>query len=368
MVEKSVVLEQYEIISPFGNLSETVADCMDGVTAIRRGPCFGVPVGYAPFKDESNRSLSVSAERLKSSIDVSEFDPAKTVFIFCCAKGDISSLEAYMSKAVTCESFFPVPGIQADIARSIIMPDAVRTIAISNACASGSIAIETAKEYLESGLFTNALISGFDALSGFVATGFHSLGALSMTNAKPFDADRDGLTLGEAAAVLMLTYRTPFEGDIVVAGAGSSNDANHRTGPSRTGEGLMRAAQAAMNDACISPMEVGAIKCHGTATNYNDAMEAKAICALFAPDIPPCCSIKGAIGHGSGAGSLMEAIIAAQFLQRHALPPTAGFNMMGVDEKIPVSNEVQLFEKNTILCLSAGFGGVNAALVLKEHV
>jgi 3-oxoacyl-(acyl-carrier-protein) synthase len=117
----------------------------------------------------------------------------------------------------------------------------------------------------------------------------------------------------------------------------------------------------------MSPLEIGAVKCHGTATNYNDAMEAKAIVSLFAEEVPPCFSIKGALGHTSGAGSLMELCIAAECLRRRLVPPTCGYSEQGVDEPIPVSASVQPLLQQTMLCLSAGFGGINAAVVIKEH-
>jgi 3-oxoacyl-[acyl-carrier-protein] synthase I len=210
------------------------------------------------------------------------------------------------------------------------------------------------------------LVFGFDAISRFVATGFNSLAALSPSGARPFDAARDGLTIGEGAAIALLTYREPYRDDIIIAGAGSSNDANHRTGPSRTGDGLFRAARAALHDAALRPADIGGIKCHGTATKYNDAMEAKAIVGLFGEAVPPCFSVKGALGHTSGAGSLVEILIAAECLRRRLVPPTAGFSILGVDEQIPVSASPQRLNANTMLCLSAGFGGINAAVVLTE--
>ena len=367
MPEEAIVLEQYEIASPLGDLSASVADCMDGVCAIKPGPCFNIPVGHAPFADARFRSLDFAANAFKAAIDVSDIDPAQTVFIYCCAKGDISAIEPYVAGALKTSPYSPLPGSQAAFAQKIMLPGAARTMAVSCACASGAIAVESAKELLQSGAFSHALIFGFDAVSRFVVSGFQSLGALSPTRAMPFDAARNGLTIGEGACAALVSRRVPFTGDITIAGAGSSNDANHRTGPSRTGEGLARAARAALADARISSMtDIGAIKCHGTATPYNDAMEAKAIDGIFGPDIPPCFSLKGAIGHTSGAGSLLETIMAAVFLERHAIPPTAGFQTLGVDEKIPISAEAQRFENNTMLCLSAGFGGINAALILRE--
>ena len=366
MPEQSIVLEQCEIISPLGSLSETVADLIDGTSAIVPGPCFDVPVSYAPFQDERCRHLDFAASLLQHAVDLKELNPASTVCIFCCAKGDIGALENHCPDR---NRFFlpPLPGAQALYVQNMLLPGCPRTITISNACASGAVAVETAKDLLESGAFTHAVVFGFDCISRFVATGFYSLNALSPTKARPFDVSRDGLTLGEGACIALLTRRTPYSGDVCIEGAGSSNDANHRTGPSRTGDGLLRAARAALTDAHIAPREIGAVKCHGTATAYNDAMEAKALDILCDKNIPVCCSVKGAIGHTSGAGSLLEIIVAAEFLKRHALPPTAGFSSLGVEEAVPVSSEPQAFEQNTLLCLSAGFGGINAAVVLREQ-
>jgi 3-oxoacyl-[acyl-carrier-protein] synthase-1 len=366
MPEQAVVLEQCEIISPLGNLSETVADCMDGISAIRPGPCEGVPVAFAPFKDERFRSLTIAAETLKAAIDLSEIDPSRTLFVFCCAKGDMRPLEQHYAHELGDSFIPPLPGPQADHAKKIILPEAGRTMVISSACASGTIAVEAAKDLLLSGFFTHAVVFGFDGISRFVVSGFSSLGALSKLGARPFDAARDGLTLGEGACIAVFACRNPFQGDIIIKGAGSANDANHRTGPSRTGDGLFRAARAALDDAKMESNDIGAIKCHGTATSYNDAMEAHALASLFTSGIPPCSSIKGAIGHTSGAGSLLEMLTASQFLERHALPPTAGFQSLGVDENVPISNAQQTFEKNTVLCLAAGFGGINSAIVLEE--
>jgi 3-oxoacyl-(acyl-carrier-protein) synthase len=116
----------------------------------------------------------------------------------------------------------------------------------------------------------------------------------------------------------------------------------------------------------MEPREIGAVKCHGTATLYNDAMEAKAIHRLFGEKCPPCVSFKGAIGHTSGAGSLLEILLASLCLKKRLLPPTAGYKQHGVEEDIAVSAKPQPVEKATALCLSAGFGGVNAAAIIRE--
>jgi 3-oxoacyl-[acyl-carrier-protein] synthase-1 len=366
---KAVILEQGEILCGLGALEETVTDLFENECAIVPGPCFGVDVRFAPFKDVSWRGLPAAAGRLASAIDLALLDKDKTVFLFCAAKGDLSPLEEYCTsgKKPGANAFLPLLSSQAASVRTTCSIPACRTIVVSNACASGAIGVEVAAELLLCGRFENAVLFGFDSVSRFVATGFHALSALSPLGARPFDAHRDGLTLGEGACIAVMTYRKAFRDDIVVAGAGSSNDANHRTGPSRTGDGLLRAARAALHDAGMPPSAIGAVKCHGTATNYNDAMEAKAIFGLFGEKIPPCFSIKGAIGHTSGAGSLLEICVAAECLRRRRIPPTCGYSVHGVDEPVAVSASAQQLSQQSILCLSAGFGGINAAVVLREH-
>jgi 3-oxoacyl-[acyl-carrier-protein] synthase-1 len=362
----AVVLEQAEILCGLGTLDETIADLFENECAIVAGPCYGVDVCYAPFKEASWHGLPAAAAQLASAIDPALLDNGKTVFLFCAAKGDLSPLENHCASGRKPDAFLPLLSSQADYVRTACAIPACRTIVVSNACASGAIGVEVAVELLTAGRFENAVLFGFDSVSRFVATGFHSLAALSRLGAKPFDAQRDGLTLGEGACMAVLTCRKPFSDDVVVAGAGSSNDANHRTGPSRTGDGLLRAARAALRDANISPSAVGAVKCHGTATNYNDAMEAKAIFSLFGDEIPPCFSIKGAIGHTSGAGSLLEICVAAECLRRRRVPPTCGYSLHGVDEPVPVSASARHLSQQSMLCLSAGFGGINAAVVLAK--
>jgi 3-oxoacyl-[acyl-carrier-protein] synthase-1 len=365
---KAVILEQGEILCGLGTLEETVTDLLENGCAIALGPCFGVDVCYAPFKDASVRGLRENALRLAASVDCSLCDADKTVFIFCAAKGDLSPLEDHCVLGKKPGAFLPLLASQAQFVKSTCTVPCCRTITLSNACASGAIGVEVAAELLSTGTFSHAVLFGFDGVSRFVATGFHALNALSPLGAKPFDAGRDGLTLGEGSCMAVLAFREPFEGDIVVAGAGSANDANHRTGPSRTGDGLLRAAQAALRDARMLPASIGAVKCHGTGTNYNDAMEAKAIFNLFGEEMPPCFSVKGAIGHTSGAGSLLEICIAAECLRRRRVPPTCGYTTHGVDEPVPVAASAALMSQQSVLCLSAGFGGINAAVVLAEHV
>ncbi|HEX2958096.1 MAG TPA: beta-ketoacyl synthase N-terminal-like domain-containing protein [Chitinispirillaceae bacterium] len=364
-MKQKVFLGQHALYSSLGTTEETLNSLIDGKSGIVSGPLFHLPVSSAPFPDLRFRSLEYAIGNLWSSIDQGSLDLASTVFIYCAAKGDVRAIDNGSSGT---DYPSPLLSLQAQQIIQQLGIKPARTISISNACASGAAGVEIAKEYLEQGMFSSAILFGFDSISEFVATGFHALGALSPKPARPFDSARNGLTLGEGVALAILHTNPDQQYDAVVVGAGSSNDANHRTGPSRTGDGLYRAMLTAAKDASDQQYSIGAVKCHGTATAYNDAMEAKAIKSFFNDKIPPCFSLKGALGHTSGAGSLMEFLIAAHLLKLRIAPPTTGFYNHGVDEPVPISSSKQTITGDSMLCLSAGFGGLNSAVIIKDIV
>jgi 3-oxoacyl-[acyl-carrier-protein] synthase I len=363
---ESVVLESGKVYCALGSLEETADALLRGCCALQPGPAFDLPVAHAPFPDLKMRHLDTALDRLSVSMKsrLETLPPHETLFVYCCAKGDLRAFDPSNERSDVPVS--PLLDDQARYAARRLGLSPARTMVVSSACASGAVGLETAKELLETGTFNHAVLFGFDVQSRFVVSGFHSLNALSPEGARPFDKTRNGLTLGDGAALALLSFRKPQPGECFIAGAASSNDANHRTGPSRTGDGLYRAAAAALADAGIGPSEISAVKCHGTATAYNDAMEAKAIYRLFSSDTIPCFSLKGAIGHTSGAGSLIEVLLSDAFLKRRAAPPTAGYQEHGIDEPLHITRSATKLQGDCILCLSAGFGGLNAAIVLRE--
>ena len=365
-MKKAVIIEQGALLSSLGTLEQTAQSLINGTSAIQPGPCFEIPVASAPFTDTALRIPENCFPRLlETSIDLQPYRNERILFIYAAAKGDIRALEpTVLPETASLPS--PLLVDQAHRIIRILGLNPLRTEIISNACASGIVAVAVAKLLLENGIFSTAVIAGFDVISHFVTGGFHSLGALSPTGPRPFDCRRDGLSLGDGAAIAVLRYREPGTGDIIVAGADQSNDANHRTGPSRTGEGLYLAARGALENAGITPDLIGAVKCHGTATPYNDAMEAKAVNLLFDNAPPPCFSVKGGIGHTSGAGSLIEILLSARFIRRRTAPPTIRFSEPDPEAVLPVTAGARIFSQPSMLCLSAGFGGLNAAAVLSE--
>lgn len=230
----------------------------------------------------------------------------------------------------------------------------------SNACASGTTAVAMAAADIRHQRTRTSVVLGGDLFAYFIHTGFSCLKALSFNPCKPFDQDRDGLTLGEAFAGLHLERTLGNEG-VQIMGWGFSNDANHITGPSRTGEGLRRAIKACLHDAGVAPDQVGAIVTHGTATRYNDAMELKAYQSVFGGSIPLLCGIKGAIGHTLGAAGIIETIVAMKIIEEQIVPATVGHES---------SNDPDIrFESRTlgspiVLNCNSGFGGVNVAVLI----
>lgn len=237
---------------------------------------------------------------------------------------------------------------------------------VSNACISGLLAILTAKRLIRSGTYDHIVIAGADILTQFVVSGFQSFHALSDERCLPFDAARKGLNLGEAAATLVLTSdasRQSATNKVLPLGGASSNDANHISGPSRTGAELALALQSAMTNSGLEPKDIDFISAHGTATPYNDEMESKAF-ALAGITHAPVYSLKGYYGHTLGAAGLLETIVSMHALMDNCLPGTLGFTTLGVSHLLDVYPEtrhqqgLKRFVKTT-----SGFGGCNAAMV-----
>ncbi|MFO7760470.1 MAG: beta-ketoacyl synthase N-terminal-like domain-containing protein [Thermodesulfobacteriota bacterium] len=235
-----------------------------------------------------------------------------------------------------------------------------RQVTISAACASGTLALINGVQQITNGEAQAVLVVGVDLVSRFVQAGFSRLQALSRQGARPFDKDRDGLSLGEGAGyILFKREAAPF---LRVGGWGAACDARHITAPCRQASGLIKAIGQTIGG---GSRKVGAINAHGTGTVYNDAMEMVAIDQVFEGRIPVH-SVKGSIGHTLGAAGVIEAALALKALREGVIPPTAG---LGVPEKERwrVSGEKkQLLEHPSILTCNSGFGGINAALLF-EH-
>lgn len=234
---------------------------------------------------------------------------------------------------------------------------------VSNACISGISAAIVASRYIQAGLYKHVLVIGCDVVSRFVLSGFNSFLAISKNGCKPFDIDRDGVVLGEACGAILLSSEHTSE--IVVAGGGITNDANHISGPSKTGEELAYCIQQLLQQSSVSQDEISFISAHGTATQYNDEMESKAI-AMAGLSHVPLFSLKAQYGHTLGASGVIECIISVECLKRNILLPSVGFKTKGVSGDITISQQILEKELRYAVKTTSGFGGCNAALLLKK--
>lgn len=244
---------------------------------------------------------------------------------------------------------------------------------IANACASGANAVGHAFQLVRAGRAARVLAGGYDALSQLVFAGFDSLQALSPTRCRPFDAARDGLALGEGAAVFCLESMAAADargaavlGEIV--GYGTATDGHHLTQPQPQGDAALAAMRSACADAGVVPEQIGYVNAHGTGTPANDVAEAHAI-TRWAGDRAatlPVSSTKAGIGHLLGAAGAVEVGVCLLALRGQWLPPELGIGTADSACGFPLVRAVQAAAFEYALTNSFGFGGANASLVLRR--
>lgn len=258
----------------------------------------------------------------------------------------------------------------ADIARRIGITTA--PVTVSNACISGLSAQIHAMRMLEQGLFDIIIVSGCDIQSKFIVSGFQSFKALSINECRPFDEDRNGLNLGEAAATVIMCSESVVKSlnrDVLpdahiwamIAG-NFRNDAFHISGPSRTAEGSYRALREVLKDE--DKYSIACVNAHGTATLYNDDMESRAIQRADLLDVPVN-SLKGYFGHTMGAAGILETIITMHSVEQGWVIGTRGYNACGTMYELNMTPEHRPTDKTQFVKLMSGFGGCNAAALFK---
>lgn len=241
-----------------------------------------------------------------------------------------------------------------------------RPLLVSNACISGVSAIVIAARLIRSGRYDHVFVAGFDLLCDFIVSGFNAFKSVSPTLCRPYDAARDGLTLGEACGAVLLTRDQRLSGTgVSVVGGGISNDANHISAPSRTGDGLWYAIRAALAEAGTGAGEVGLVNTHGTATVYNDEMESKALHLAGLCGVP-CNSLKPYFGHTLGASGVIESIVTVRELCEGTCFGVKGYAECGVPYPPDVSAAHREIRTDTALKTASGFGGCNAAVVFRR--
>lgn len=241
-------------------------------------------------------------------------------------------------------------------------------VVVSSACSSSAKVFSSAQRMMAAGLIDAAIVGGVDSLCLTTLYGFNSLGLLSEQACRPYDAQRNGLSIGEAAAFVLLESvpehpRENLSNDaVLLLGIGESSDAYHMSSPHPDGLGARMAMQDALKMSGLRASEIDYINLHGTATQNNDAVEGKVVSALFG-QATPCSSTKGATGHTLGAAGGLEAVICALALQHGLLP--AGLNTQNLDPALDLDYLLDNREQPVarVLSNSFGFGGTNCSLI-----
>lgn len=251
----------------------------------------------------------------------------------------------------------------ADFVRQALQLEGPAAV-VCTACSSSAKVFASAQRMISAGVIDAAVVGGVDSLCLTTLYGFHSLQLTSRTPCRPFDVARDGISIGEAAAFVLLERPAlRLEGDaIMLLGAGESSDAYHMSSPHPEGRGARASIQQALTAAELAPGDIDYINLHGTATVSNDSAEDLAITSIFGTRTA-CSSTKGASGHALGAAGALEAVICALAIQRGLMP--GGLNTTEVDPKLSLHYlcENRRGPISRVLSNSFGFGGANCSLI-----
>jgi 3-oxoacyl-[acyl-carrier-protein] synthase-1 len=312
--------------------------------------------GFTRFESLCVQSIQLALEKLQDSIAMNE-----TVLVLSSTKGNIELIEHGNYKNSEVSLYVSAKKI-ATYFGCLHSP-----IVVSNACISGVLAIGIAEQLLALGQFKNAIVCGADVLSKFIVSGFHALGAASNEVCQPFDKNRKGINLGECAATLVLSTDNSlntFQHQVQVGKCFSSNDANHISGPSKTGLELAVAIQKTLHENAVALSEISFVNAHGTGTLFNDEMEAKAFGACAINQLP-INSFKAVFGHTLGVAGVLESIITYRSLLEEKVLPSKNYEFSGTSVPLNVCRRLEHSNKKIALKTASGFGGCNAAIVFK---
>lgn len=376
-MQREIFITETNIITPLGfDVATNIQNIENKISGIQlhhdkkfsENPFFGAMV--------NDEELNVAFGKISSSSEFTRLEKMmilallpivktipnqKTAFLLSTTKGNITELST--------KNELPESAYLQNLAKKIADFFNFKTepIVISNACVSGILAVATAKRLIEANLYDDAYVIAGDEFSEFVFSGFSSFQALSDKPCKPYDLSRNGLNLGEATAAVYITSDKNLakKGDIKIIGDGAINDANHISGPSRTGEGLVRSIESAFKESGIQASQIDYISAHGTATIYNDEMEAIAFNRLGMKNVP-LNSLKGFYGHTLGASGLLETVIGIESARKNRLFISLGFDEIGVSESVNIIAENQDSDIKYFLKTASGFGGCNTAVIFEK--
>lgn len=351
------------VVTPLGNApKEVFRAVVEGRSALRLYPAdffrSAEPVFASLFPRESFsgpslfQAICIQAARSALQDAGLKAPTSRTALVVCSVKGDIDALgKADVTLAASARKIADALGVTTP------------PLVVSNACISGLAGLVQGRRLLLSGLYEQVIVVGAEVQSRFIVTGFQSLKALSDEACKPFDAARKGLNLGEAAAAMVLSCEPRGTSWELVDGA-IRNDANHISGPSRTGEGSFNALQYVLP--LVEKEEIAFVSVHGTSTLYNDEMEGIALDRAGLADVPVC-ALKGTFGHTMGAAGILESILSMMACEAGIVLPTRGFESLGVSRPVRVSSAIVPTQGDSFIKLLSGFGGVNGALLFRRR-
>lgn len=362
------------IVSPLGMSSqENWRAVMQGRSALRRLENYkGIPLPFVAsvFTLEQVEELAVEGFTRFESLAIRSITEAlihtdldvhgeRTIFILSTTKADVEEL----GFATERDGDYHRPALSAQrIAEHVGIGGGA--IVCCNACISGVSAQILADRLISCGHYDNAVVCGADLVSSFTASGFLSFKSLSNEACRPFDADRQGLNLGEAAATIVFTRADSLrDGDWLFERGEMDNDAFHLSTPAPSGEGARKVLEAVMKGRDAS--ELAFVSAHGTATMFNDQMESVAIEKAGLSSVP-LTALKGWFGHTLGASGVLEVILGMMAVSESVVLPLRGFREIGVSGKVNLSPELRATDKNSFLKMISGFGGCNAAALYRR--
>ena len=357
------------IISPLGDTSEAnYLAVKSGKSGLRRyaSGSRGIPnafmasllsdeqIATLPQDDDLTHFELLAMASARKAIESAGIDVSQdnVVFILSSTKGSIEQLSH------TAEDRLYLGTSAKKIATRLGFT--TESIVVCNACISGLSAMILASRLLEQGKYEYAVVCGADSPDRFIISGFQSLKALSSEPCRPFDMERFGLNLGEAAATLVLSKEQTKAGNWWIGNGYVRNDAFHISTPSKTGEGLYEALEMTLQG--VDKTQIAFVNAHGTATLFNDQMESIAIDRAGLSDVPVD-ALKGYFGHTLGAAGILETIISMKATDDHTVIGTQGFEELGVSGKVNISANNRSTDKLSFVKMLSGFGGCNATLL-----
>ena len=362
------------------NESGWVADRSLPVAAVR-GELAAIPAGLADQGTRNNQLLLEAALQIRGDIDqaIQTYGRDRIGVVLGTSTSGIDEASRGLAHYIR-EDEFPAQydyqqqelGAPANFLAQWLQLSGPAYV-ISTACTSSARALMSAQRLLNLGLCDAVLCGGVDTLCKLTLNGFSALDAVSGQRCNPFSVNRNGINIGEAAVLFLMTRRAGEHQSIALLGSGASSDAHHISAPEPTGRGALQAMRKALSRASLQPEQIGYLNLHGTATQHNDAMESLAVATLFPAGVP-CSSTKPMTGHTLGAAGALEAAFCWLSLstdnQQHALPPHVWDGQP--DPGLPAlkwvtpADRLASIAPRYLMSNSFAFGGNNVSLIIGD--